>query len=98
MRFLSSSAFANAPKLRFAASCSAAETMAHRSGKRPPTIWGSGRRFARLVLLRCQNRDRTAGLLDRRDCGLGGTPDPELNLRLALAHRDEAHAVLGAAA
>jgi hypothetical protein len=27
MRFFSSSAFASAPKLRFAASCSAAETM-----------------------------------------------------------------------
>src|SRR5882672_557421 len=97
MRFLSSSAFARAPKLRFAANCSAAETMAHRSGKRPPTIWGSGRRFARLVLLRCQNRDRAAGLLDRRDRRLGSTPDRELNLGLQLAHAEQAHAVLGAA-
>src|SRR5882762_8723506 len=70
MRFLSSSAFARAPKLRFAANCSAAETMAHRSGKRPPTIWGSGRRFARLVLLRCQNRDRAAVLGAAQHAGL----------------------------
>src|SRR3954454_11637131 len=97
MRFLSSSAFARAPKLRFAANCSAAETMAHRSGKRPPTIWGSGRRFARLVLLWCQNRDRAAGLLDRLDCRLGSTPDRELNLGLQLAHAEKTHAVLGAA-
>src|SRR5689334_2386097 len=46
MRFLSSSALASAPKLRFDASCSAAETMARRSELSPrdptmPHAWAS---------------------------------------------------------
>src|SRR5256714_8335145 len=41
MRFFSSSALAKAPKFRFAASCSAAETMARRSEVRAPPLYGN---------------------------------------------------------
>src|SRR5262245_7394441 len=114
MRFFSSSALASAPKLRFAASCSAAETMTRSDSdqalrscsksllahafstslflasqtmrQRPAVIWGSGGRFACLFLLRGEDRDRPAGLLDRGDRGLGGAPDRERHLGLEFAH------------
>src|SRR5207237_534045 len=95
MRFFSSSALASAPKLRFAASCSAAETMARRSEVRPAAIWGSGGRFA--GFLRRQDRNRAAGLLDRCDRGFGGAVDGERDLGLEFAVAEEAHPVVGAA-
>src|SRR4029077_9633376 len=95
MRFFSSSALASAPKLRFAASCSAAETMARRSEVRPAAIWGSGGRFAWL-LGRRQDGDRAAGLLDRRDRGFRGAEDGERDLGLEFAVAEEAHPVVGA--
>src|ERR1043165_666209 len=97
MRFFSSSALASAPKLRFAASCSAAETMARLSkSARPAAIWGSRGRFARLFRGR-QDRHRAAGLFDRRDGGLRGTVDRKRDLRLQFAIAEKPHPVMGAA-
>src|SRR5947207_297482 len=96
MRFFSSSALAKAPKLRFAASCSAAETMARRSGVRPAAIWGSGGRFARL-LHRRQDGDRAAGFFDRRDRGFRRAPDRKRDLGFQFALAEQPNAVMGAA-
>src|SRR6185503_15526269 len=96
MRFFSSSALASAPKLRFAASCSAAETMARRSEVRPVAIWGSGGRFARL-LRRRQDRDRAAGLFHRGDRRPGSAPDREGHFGLQFAAAKQPNAVMGTA-
>src|ERR1044072_1145177 len=97
MRFFSSSALASAPKLSFAASCSAAETMARLSkSARPAAIWGSGGRFAWL-LGRGQDRDRAAGLLHCRNRGFRGPPDREGHLGLRFAIAKKPHPVMGPA-
>src|SRR5256884_5112187 len=131
MRFFSSSAFAKAPKLRFAASCSAAETMIRLSpaapqadapgrGYRqtPDIIWCSAsiksialtcgspahgqamtqmlRRLAFFLLGRGQDLHGAAGLLDRRDRGLGGAVHLDRELGLELAAAEQPQAVLGA--
>src|SRR4029079_12422820 len=97
MRFFSSSALASAPKLRFAASCSAAETMARLSeSARPAAIWGSAGRFAWL-LGGCQDRDRTPSLFDRRDCRFRRAVDRKGDLRLQFAVPEKADTIMGPA-
>src|SRR5437764_498423 len=129
MRFFSSSALASAPKLRFAANCSAAETM---SGFLPPSfallpgadqqrleiIWCSASiksiglivRMARrlramtqmlrclaFVLLRgCENLDRAARLLDRRDGGFRRAVNLDIQLDLDFTTAEQPHAILRA--
>src|SRR4029079_15180711 len=96
MRFFSSSALASAEKLILAASCSAAETIESSLPRAPfRQIWGSGGLFA-LFNLRCQDFDRTAGLLDRGHGRFGSPIDLEIHLGLDLAVAQEPHAVLGA--
>ena len=63
----------------------------------PPTIWGSGGRFRPALLRRRQDRDRAAGLFDRRDRRFRSAPDRERHLGLQFAHAEQPHAVLGAA-
>src|SRR5438552_4968788 len=131
MRFFSSSALASAPKLRFAANCSAAETM---SGFLPPSFallflrTPGGRlaeaghylvlgldkvhrlivRMARrlramtqmlrclaFVLLRgCENLDRAARLLDRRDGGFRRAMNLDIQLGLDFTPSEQPHAIL----
>src|ERR1700759_2702711 len=101
MRFFSSSALASAEKLRLAASCYAAETI---ESSLPPQICqalaltyrGSGALFA-LFTLRCQDFDRTTGLLHRLHGRFGGAEHFEIHLGLELAAAEQPHAILGAA-
>src|SRR6266699_625713 len=132
MRFFSSSALASAPKLRFAANCSAAETM---SGFLPPPftllfprtprgrsaddghylVLGLDKvhrlivRMARrlramtqmlrclaFVLLRgCENLDRAARLLDRRDGGFRRAVNLDIQLGFDFTTSEQPHAILG---
>src|SRR3954452_8221266 len=131
MRFFSSSAFAKAPKLRFAASCSAAETMIRLSPAAPPKpmpraglstdaghylVLGFDksialtcrspadgramtqmlRRLAFVLLGRGQDLHGAAGLLDRRDRGLGGAVHLDRELGLEFPAAEQPQAVLGA--
>src|SRR5213082_1670741 len=127
MRFFSSSALASAPKLRFAANCSAAETM---SGFLPPSfallpgddqqrldiIWCSASiksiglivRMARRLramtqmlrclafgLLRgCENLDRAARLLDRRDCRFLRAVNLDVQLGIDFTQSEQTNAIL----
>ena len=55
------------------------------------------RRLAFVFLGRCQDLDRAARLLDRRDGGLGGAVHLDIQLGLELATAEQPNATLGAA-
>src|SRR5918993_98147 len=100
MRFLSSSALTRAEKLRLAASCSAADAIPISSGYRRPAqppakygvppgqfTWALGRLFlCRRLPLGGQDRDRSAGLFDRRNGRFRSAADRKGELGLELAH------------
>src|SRR5665213_1857885 len=85
MRFFSASALANAPKLRLAASCSAADAMVRSV---PPACALFGR-----LRYRPQNLHRATGLLDGRDRRLRCAGHFQRNIRRNLAVAEDAHTV-----
>src|SRR5919107_719069 len=105
MRFFSSSAFASAEKLRFAANCSAAETIFFGflpPPSRCPASVGRGIQpdAGHYLVLgfdlfgRSQNLHRAARLLDRGDSGFGCAMDLYFQLGLEFTPAEQPHAVL----
>src|SRR5665213_845748 len=85
MRFFSASALANAPKLRLAASCSAADAMVRSV---PPACALFGR-----LRYRPQNLHRATGLLDRRDRRLRCASHFQCNARRDFAVAEDADTI-----
>ena len=109
MRFFSSSALAKRREVQIGRKlfCCRCHPQSSRSacprsaaliwGQTPPLPIGGQAACSPLCRLRCQNRDRAAGLLDRRHRRFRGAPDREGDLGLDLAVAQQPHAVLGAA-